>query len=87
MIAIFLPNIKPPQAHAAIATGFLGTLLFYFLENSGHLKAIEPEWLVATGLGYILWGFIASLLAFVIAGQFRFAGIPARYASEGAVDA
>ena len=82
MIAIFLPNTKPQQVQAAIITGFVSTLLFYFLEDRGHLQAFEPPWLSATGLGYILWGFAASLLAFVIAGRFRFAVIPTRYASE-----
>lgn len=82
MIAIFLPNAKPQQVQAAIITGFAGTLFFYFLENRGYLKAFEPAWLAATGLGYILWGFLASLLAFVIVGQFRFAVNSAQYAPE-----
>lgn len=82
MIAIFLPHAKPQQVQAAIITGFIGTLLFYFLENHGHLKTVEPQWLTATGLGYILWGFLASLLVFVIAGRFRFAVIPTRHAAE-----
>jgi SSS family solute:Na+ symporter len=84
MVAIFLPNIKPQQVQAAIITGFVGTLFFYFLEHRGYLKTVEPQWLAATGLGYILWGFIASLLAFVIVGQLRFAVAPRRYASEPA---
>jgi len=82
MIAIFLPNVKMQQVQAAVITGFAGTLLFYFLENRGHLQTFEPPWLANTGLGYILWGFIASLLAFVIAGQFRFAIAPTRSAPE-----
>jgi Na+/proline symporter len=84
MLAIFLPKVKPQQVQAAIAAGFIGTLLFYFLESRGHLTVLEPQWLAATGLGYILWGFVVSLLAFVIAGQFRFAVAPTRYAPESA---
>ncbi|MGH7597090.1 MAG: sodium:solute symporter family protein [bacterium] len=84
MVAIFLPNVKSQQVQAAIAAGFLGTLFFYFLESRGHLAALEPQWLAATGLGYILWGFAASLLAFVIASQLRFAVAPTRYAPESA---
>ncbi|MDZ7290611.1 MAG: sodium:solute symporter family protein [candidate division KSB1 bacterium] len=72
MIAIFLPNTRPRQVHAAIVAGFVGTLLFYFLESRGHLTAFEPQWLATTGLGYILWGFAASLLAFIIVGRFGF---------------
>ena len=82
MIAIFLPNTKPQQVQAAIITGFIGTLLFYFLENRGYLKMIEPHWLAATGLGYILLGFLTSLLVFLIVGQLRFAVVPRPYASE-----
>jgi SSS family solute:Na+ symporter len=72
MAALFRPNTKPQQVQAAIISGFAGTLLFYFLESRGHLSAVEPQWLSATGLGYILWGFIGSLLAFVIVGQIDF---------------
>jgi Na+/proline symporter len=84
MVAIFLPKVKPQQVQAAIAAGFIGTLLFYFLESRGHLAAFEPSWLAATGLGYILWGFAASLLAFVIAGRFSFSFAPSQYASKTA---
>jgi SSS family solute:Na+ symporter len=84
MVAIFLPNVKPQQVQAATITGFVGTLFFYFLEDRGYLKTVEPQWLATTELGYILWGFIASLLAFVIVGRLRFAVAPARYVSEAA---
>jgi len=84
MLALFLPKVKRQQVQAAIGAGVVGTLLFYFFERRGHLAAFEPQWLVATGLGYILWGFAASLLAFVIAGQFRFAVAPTRYATKSA---
>lgn len=68
MAAIFIPSAKPRQVHAAIITGFAGTLLFYFLEARGHLAALQPAWLAQTGLGYILLGFIAALLAFAVFG-------------------
>lgn len=82
MMAIFLPKTKSQQVQAAIITGFIGTLLFYFLESHGYLKTVEPQWLAATELGYILWGFLASLLAFVVVGQLRFAMVPASSARE-----
>ncbi len=81
MVALFLPNTKPQQVQAAIVAGFVGTLLFYFFESRGHLTAFEPPWLAATGLGYILWGFAASLLAFVIA---KFSFVQARVVPETA---
>ncbi len=65
MVAIFLPSAKPRQVHAAIITGFISTLSFYFLETRGYLVSLLPDWLAATGLGYILWGFIVAVLAFI----------------------
>lgn len=67
MAALFLPNTKPRQVHAAIIAGFAGTLLFYFLETRGPLRQFEPGWLAQTELGYILWGLLAALLAFGVA--------------------
>ncbi len=67
MMAIFLPSAASRQVHAAIITGFAGTLLFYFLEARQYLAGWEPQWLAETGLGYILWGLLAALLAFIAA--------------------
>jgi Na+/proline symporter len=72
MLALFFPDTKPQQVQAAIVSGFVGTLFFYFMESRGLLASLEPQWLSATGLGYILWGFIAGLLAFVVVGRFDF---------------
>lgn len=66
MMALFLPKSSPRQVHAAIITGFIATLSFYFLEKKQALDFIEPAWLQATELGYILWGLLAALLAFVV---------------------
>ena len=71
MMALFLPKTAPRQVHAALVAGFCGTLLFYFLETRKYLSGLEPEWLAATELGYILWGFLAALLAFLAAGMRR----------------
>lgn len=68
MMALFMPSATARQVHAAIIAGFLGTLLFYFLETRGVLANFEPQWLSATGLGYILWGLLAAISAFFIAG-------------------
>ncbi len=64
MLALFLPKTQPRQVHAAIIAGFIGTLAFYFLEKGRALAFIEPAWLQATELGYILWGLLAAVLAF-----------------------
>ncbi|MDZ7266553.1 MAG: hypothetical protein ONB48_03235 [candidate division KSB1 bacterium] len=80
MAALFLSNIQPRQVHAAIAAGFVGTLLFYFLEAHGPLRRWEPAWLAHTELGYILWGLLAALLAFGLARC-----LPARTTARGMV--
>ncbi|MEK7729243.1 MAG: sodium:solute symporter family protein [candidate division KSB1 bacterium] len=68
MMALFRPQTQPRQVHAAIVAGFVGTLLFYFLEARQYLAKIEPEWLAATELGYILWGLLTALFAFFASG-------------------
>ena len=69
VISVFLPNTKKIQVILSIVFGFIGTLIFYFLESRGLLSGIEPEFIASTQLGYILYGFILSVLGFVI-GKF-----------------
>jgi ABC-type polysaccharide/polyol phosphate export permease len=44
--------------------GFCGTILFYFLESNGLLNAVEPQWLLESNLGYILWGMAAAVVGY-----------------------
>ncbi|MEJ2542960.1 MAG: hypothetical protein P8Y99_02740, partial [Calditrichaceae bacterium] len=69
VVASFLKSTKPIQVNLSILFGLVSTLIFYFLESRGLLAAIEPEAIAATGLGYIIWGFIISLLGFIL-GKF-----------------
>jgi Na+/proline symporter len=68
VIASFLPGSKTSQVKLAIIFGFVGTILFYFMEIFGYLKNIEPAGIAETGLGYIILGFIASVLGFILGG-------------------
>jgi SSS family solute:Na+ symporter len=68
VIASFLPGSKTSQVKLAIIFGFVGTILFYFMEIFGYLKNIEPAVIAETGLGYIILGFIASVLGFILGG-------------------
>ncbi len=68
MLAIFSKKATEAQVKAAAAVGFLSTFLFYFLEKGGLLAGVQPGWLGETGLGYILWGGAAALLAYAVAG-------------------
>jgi len=65
IVAVFLPGARPRQVNATLASGFIATVLFYFLEKYGYM-AWQPAALAETGLGYILWGFVAALVVFVL---------------------
>ncbi|MCH8124697.1 sodium:solute symporter family protein [candidate division KSB1 bacterium] len=64
MLAVFSKSAKKSSVEASAATGFIATILFYFLESRGYLAALEPETLANTGLGYILWGLLAAGIAY-----------------------
>ncbi|MGA8263193.1 MAG: hypothetical protein WB779_01995, partial [Ignavibacteriaceae bacterium] len=69
VIASFLPNTNKRQVMFATILGFIGTIVFYFLEARGHLKTIEPNWLISTGVGYIVFGFLCGLIGFLIVSK------------------
>ncbi|RMF65876.1 MAG: sodium:solute symporter family protein [Calditrichaeota bacterium] len=64
MVALFSKRASTTRVQRAAMAGFLGTLLFYFLEKRGILVGVQPAWLSSTGLGYIVWGLVASALAY-----------------------
>ena len=66
VIASFLPDTNKRQIMFATIIGFIGTIVFYFLEAKGHLQVIEPIWLSSTGVGYIVFGFLCGLIGFFI---------------------
>jgi len=66
VIASFFSNTNKRQVAFATILGFVGTIVFYFLETKGHLKTIEPNWLISTGVGYIVFGFLCGLIGFLI---------------------
>ncbi len=67
--AVFLPWATPAMVTASATAGLVATVLAYFLESRGFLATIEPAWMSASGLGYILWGMAAAALAAVV-GRF-----------------
>jgi Na+/proline symporter len=56
MAAVFMKKVKARGVLFSSMFGFCGTILFYFLESKGLLDAVEPAWMLESGLGYILWG-------------------------------
>ncbi len=68
VIASFFKGTLPRQVNLSIGLGFIGTIVFYFLESRGALALLEPEAIAQTGLGYILWGFLLALGGFILGG-------------------
>lgn len=68
VIAVFIPGATSRQVNAAIICGFLGTLLFYYLESRQYITSFEPQWLIDAQVGYILLGFLSGLIGFLLAG-------------------
>jgi len=66
MALLFFPATSRSQVKYAAVSGFLSTLLFYFLESRGYLVTIEPSWLSESGLGYILWGLLFCVVGFFL---------------------
>ncbi len=65
--AVFLPWASPRMVTASATAGFVTTFAAYFLETGGYLAGLQPAWLSESGLGYILWGMAAAVIAAVVA--------------------
>jgi SSS family solute:Na+ symporter len=62
--AVFMKKTDPRGVLFSSIFGFCGTILFYFLESKGILTRVEPAWLQASGLGYILWGMLFAVFGY-----------------------
>ena len=69
VISTFFKKINSRQVVSAMGTGLISTFIFYFLEKFDLLQSLEPAAIADTGLGYILWAFLLSLLALFAAGM------------------
>jgi SSS family solute:Na+ symporter len=65
--AVFIKNVKSRGVFYSSLWGFIGTILFYFLEAKGLLIGVEPGWLQESGLGYILWGMLLAAAGYMLA--------------------
>lgn len=69
VIGAFRPGTSKQQVQLSIVLGFAGTIFFYFLESKGVLSRVEPQWLANTGLGYIIFGFFAGAIGFLLGSK------------------
>ncbi|MFB0516847.1 MAG: sodium:solute symporter [Candidatus Neomarinimicrobiota bacterium] len=58
--AVFLRRVNPKGVRWSSMSGLVGIILTYFLEAHGPLAGWEPDWLAASGLGFIIWGILAA---------------------------
>lgn len=58
--AVFWPRASARGVTLSSLCGFAGTGLAYLVQALGALDRVQPGWLSATGLGYILWGGLAA---------------------------
>jgi Na+/proline symporter len=65
--AVFIKKVKSRGVFYSSLWGFVGTILFYFLEVKGFLIGVEPGWLQESGLGYILWGMLLAAAGYIVA--------------------
>lgn len=70
--AVFIKKADPRGVFWSSIFGFFGTILFYFLETRGMLNSIEPDWLLGSNLGYILWGMAAAVLGYFFGSRLFF---------------
>ena len=66
VLAAFVPNTNKKQIALSTILGFIGTIIFYFLESRGFLNTFEPDWLISTGVGYIVFGFLCGVMGLLI---------------------
>lgn len=65
--AVFLKKVNSRGVFYSSLAGFIGTILFYFLEANELLNRIEPGWLQESGLGYIFWGMLLAVTGYFLA--------------------
>ena len=63
--AVFIPRADRLGVLWSSIGGLAGIVAAYFLETHGPLVAWEPQWIVDTGLGFVLWGILAAAGGYV----------------------
>ena len=69
--AVFMKKVNRKGVLWSSIFGFCGTILFYFLESGGCLNGVEPQWLLESGLGYILWGMASAAVGYGLGNRRR----------------
>ena len=70
--AVFLSTVNIRGVTWSAFFGLFGTITAYFMQASGLLSRIQPQWLNETDLAYILWGIVIAVLGYFIGAGLRF---------------
>jgi Na+/proline symporter len=62
--AVFIPGVSGRGVAWSSGCGFGGIIIAYLLQKQGFMEHIQPEWLNASGLSYVLWGLLAAALGY-----------------------
>ena len=63
--AVFYKDINSKGVFFSVVFGFTTTILAYFLQSAGILAEIQPDWINASDLGYILWGILLAGIGYL----------------------
>ncbi|GAB4183885.1 MAG: hypothetical protein Kow00108_21240 [Calditrichia bacterium] len=66
MLGVYWKKLPAGPVMWSSVFGFITTIFAYVLDTSGSLAWLEPTWIQGSGLGYILWGMLAALIALII---------------------
>ncbi len=62
--SVFIKKIKAKPLLWSSVAGFVGTVLFYFLEKAKYFMSIEPQILLDSGVGFIFFGIISAITGY-----------------------
>jgi Na+/proline symporter len=63
--AVMIPQVNKNGVFWSSFLGFVGIISAYFLQVNGFLVSLQPNWLNATDLAYILWGIVSASLGYI----------------------
>jgi hypothetical protein len=63
--SVFIKGVNSEGIFYSSVFGLTGTIIFYFLESRGLLIFIEPDWLIKSSVGFILWGFVSAAVGYI----------------------
>ena len=64
--AVFIKSVRKKGLILSAIFGGTGTIVAYFLQSTGMLQSIQPNFLNSTDLSYMLWGIFSAIVGYII---------------------